>query len=364
MLACDLFLDADTRECADDCERAPGNLASGLDRHKLSDTLNRLASRNNAAGCAIVYGSGFEDRPELLEVIGHRFRLLGNSAETVRKTKDSDRLAFAARALGIRHPQTAMRAKGDAEGWLVKRRGGSGGTHVRHFSPSQDAPSPHDYFQRFVPGRAVSLLFASAPGRFVALGVSEQWTDPTANAPFRFGGAAQPAGTRVQTVSAMIESSKALAGEFGLRGLCSADFIVDGKAPVLIEINPRPGATLDIFRTAAANPIDLHLACFDPDGVDINWPGTGDAGASAVVYAESSLVISGSEPWPEWTADRPPGGTRISPGDPVCTVMARGPGTGAAKALVKQRMVKIREFIYSGSKGPHDQPDGNGSRHG
>ena len=46
----------------------------------------------------------------------------------------------------------------------------------------------------------------------------------------------------------------------GLVGLCSADFIRGADGYQLIEINPRPGATLDIFDSAEAPLMEAHLA--------------------------------------------------------------------------------------------------------
>ncbi|RUT92049.1 hypothetical protein EOD12_35280, partial [Mesorhizobium sp. M7A.T.Ca.TU.009.02.1.1] len=45
----------------------------------------------------------------------------------------------------------------------------------------------------------------------------------------------------------------------GLVGLCSADLIRGPDGYKFIEINPRPGATLDIFDDVDAPLIEAHL---------------------------------------------------------------------------------------------------------
>ena len=39
--------------------------------------------------------------------------------------------------------------------------------------------------------------------------------------------------------------------EFALKGLGSVDFILVADGPLLLEINPRPGATVDIYDSSA-----------------------------------------------------------------------------------------------------------------
>ena len=51
----------------------------------------------------------------------------------------------------------------------------------------------------------------------------------------------------------------ALAARTGLTGLCSADFIRNRDGYHLIEINPRPGATLDIFDCFEVPLMEAHI---------------------------------------------------------------------------------------------------------
>ena len=52
-----------------------------------------------------------------------------------------------------------------------------------------------------------------------------------------------------------------LARSLGLRGLNSADFLIEGDNAWLIEINPRPGATLDLFDSPSAAALRLACRC-------------------------------------------------------------------------------------------------------
>jgi predicted ATP-grasp superfamily ATP-dependent carboligase len=121
--------------------------------------------------------------------------------------------------------------------------------------------------------------------------------------------------------------------------LNSADFLVDGTEFHLIEVNPRPGATLDVFDDEALPLLGLHL-----------WAVTGSLAelpsaprrrrAAAVLHARRPLVAP--ERLPDWVADRPAPGTLIATGDPVCTVLAEGPD---ARRMVQARLELLESAL-------------------
>jgi predicted ATP-grasp superfamily ATP-dependent carboligase len=45
--------------------------------------------------------------------------------------------------------------------------------------------------------------------------------------------------------------------------------------------------------------------------------------------------------WPDWAADRQNAGTRVSAGEPVCTVLAHANDPVAARTLAEQRVAAI-----------------------
>lgn len=344
VLACDLFLDADTRAIAADVERAPGKLADGIDIGCLGSALADFAGRNGAAGCPLLYGSGFEDRPDGLAELAQRFRLVGNTPDAVRAVKDPLFFASMLKELAIPHPDIATFAPVDPAGWLVKRVGGSGGTHVRPSGPIVET-CQGTYWQRMLKGRPISLSFVHSEEGFLPLGFGEQWTDPIDSAPYRFGGAVRLPELETDMGLRLLEWAQVAARRFGLRGLNGADFIVDNNEEAwLLEINPRPGATLDLFSRGAGNPMAAHLRAF---GLEAKAEAGTRDGASAlqVLYAKSRIEVPFNPPWPDWITDRPMAGTRISPGEPLCTVHARGATRDDTMALLRQRAVDARRLF-------------------
>ena len=77
------------------------------------------------------------------------------------------------------------------------------------------------------------------------LGLSAQWTAPTGRAPFRYGGAVGPLDLDAARADDVGRAVRRVTRELGLVGLNSADFLVSDDVAWLVEVNPRPGATLD-----------------------------------------------------------------------------------------------------------------------
>jgi uncharacterized protein len=181
----------------------------------------------------------------------------------------------------------------------------------------------------------------------MVLGFSAQWSFPAPRQPYRYGGAVRPATLAPRTAKLLSAAVHRLAAAISLVGLNSADFLVDGEDYWLLEINPRPGATLDIFEPSERSLFALHMtAC---SGKLVAAPRYPDgAKASAVVYAQNDILSVPSLAWPDWTADRPPAGTTIKTGQPVCTVYACSPASAAARTLADERRATVLAWMGSG----------------
>jgi uncharacterized protein len=338
-LVTDFFGDQDTLQVAHAHVRLAGNLARGIEESALTDALAKLSERCEPAG--IVCGSGFEDRTQLLQRLTERWRLFGNSADTVAKIKDPEFLSALCATLKIPFPEWSLAKPASPGDWLAKRRGGAGGAHIRR--ALRPDPAGHEiYYQRRVSGISISGLFLADGIRAVVLGFSEQWSMPTERQPYRYGGAVRPADVAPHTVDALAAAIQRLAAAVPLLGLNSADFLVDGERYWLLEINPRPGATLDIFEPPQGSLFALHMAACsghltaaarDPE----------DAKATAIVYAEHDIASVPALNWPFWTTDRPVTGSAIKAGEPVCTVYADGATATDARTLA----VKRRESVLA-----------------
>jgi predicted ATP-grasp superfamily ATP-dependent carboligase len=139
----------------------------------------------------------------------------------------------------------------------------------------------------------------------------------------------------------LTRSVEAAAAAFGLKGLGSADFLVEGEEAHLLEINPRPGATLDIFDGEAEPLLRIHLEAVLEQRLASGPLRLDEASAAAIVYATEPYVVSQSMVWPDWTADRPAAGDCIERNRPICSVSARARTKVEARHIVRKRTSTI-----------------------
>lgn len=332
-LVLDLFADEDTRALA--VEAIPLRRSNGLCLDP--DDLHEQLAVHAGPGVPIVLGAGFEDMPETLERLQRDFRLLGNSARTVAALKEPVMLDRTLTGLGIPHPRLFADVAPEGVAALEKRIGGSGGGHIR---PARRVRGEGWYLQEKVEGRSVSALFLGNGHDARLLAFSEQWSAPTPDAPYRYGGAAGPIRLEDGVEAEVAVALAAIVAATGLIGLASADLIVGAAGWSLLEINPRPGATLDVFDRPPLPPLlRLHIEACEgrlPDLAVLDPTMVEAVRAAGVFYAPQPFEV-GLDPLPEWIADRPAPGMLIEEGEPVCTVLATGHDITSAREALARR---------------------------
>ena len=342
-LAIDLFGDDDTRAICRATIALEGGLSLGLRRPALIDAVRSFVRRYDPIG--LVYGAGFEHQPALIAALAGEVRVYGANAGALSRAKDPVAVALACAGAQVAHPRVEFVPPVDCDGWLKKLRGGAGGGHVR--LASGEAATPGCYFQRRVDGRSVSALFLGDGARANIVGLSEQWTSPDARAPFRYGGSVGPIDISPDRRE---EIERAVAGAtraFGVVGLASADFVVSDDVAWFIEINPRPGATLDIFDRDEDPLLARHLEA--GEGRMTTPAVRTGCKAAEIVYARGDIACPPRTEWPDWVADRPAGGTKIAAGEPLCTVFAAAADAEAARQLVSARAQDVLAIVEGGA---------------
>ena len=224
----------------------------------------------------------------------------------------------------------------------MKRRGGAGGAHIAAAYDATGA-SLDCYYQLRVTGASISALFLASERKAEIIGLSMQWTAPTPASPFRYGGAAGPVDIEPAQAEEIARSVAIIASELDLVGLNSVDFLVSANAVWLIEINPRPGATVDVFESNEAPLFARHVAACEgrptPASPSLAFK------AAEIVYAPCDIVVRRGRNWPDWAVDRSPLGTRIVGGEPLCTVLASGATFDLARACASERARKIMALV-------------------
>lgn len=335
----DAFADLDTRAVAQVWRQVPVDRRWRLRRAPLLTAAATLAP----PPVPLVWGSGFEGRTDLLAEIARNRPLWGTTPAAVRAIKDPIGFAQAVGDLGFAHPETRARPPAKAPGWLVKRGAAAGGGHVR----AAHLRGPHGrgwYWQRRMPGRPVSALLVADGRRACVLGFSEQWAAPGPGRRFRFAGVAAPAALSPAARATLAAAAAALAVRYEVRGLASVDALVDRDRVVVLEVNPRPGASLDACeRCYGVNLFALHRSACAGELPEPPQP-VGAAG-SAILYAPRALQVPDGFTWPAWTADRTPPGVRVPARGPVCTLRAAGTGTETVRTALLERQAMLLERL-------------------
>lgn len=342
-LVADFFADLDTDRLAAACIKLPGPLGDGFQWPSLEPALASLAAEALCPVLGVVYGAGFEDRPHLLDKIAAHWPLLGNDAGTVEAIKAPEHFFPLLRRLAIAHPETVTTRPRTLAGWLAKRRGGAGGSHVRlgRLIAERDGV----YYQSMVKGRSVSALFVADGTYAQIVGFSEQWTAPAPGRLYRYGGAVRPASVPNDAAQIMGEAVSRLTRTARLKGLGSADFMLAENQTYLLEVNPRPGATLDLFAGARDPMLDLHITGVQEGKLPGNGMTFEGAAAAGVVFTPERLIVPRSMKWPLWAADLPRPGERIDKQCPICTVQARAKTAAHARRLVEARTASLVDKI-------------------
>jgi predicted ATP-grasp superfamily ATP-dependent carboligase len=342
----DLFADRDTRREARVAEVVRAARALRFDRRRLLRAAGELAP-----GASLVYGAGFEGSPGLLARLASGRRLLGNRPEVLALVRDPARFFPLLDRLGVPHPPVRSDRPAEVGGWLVKRPGGSGGAHIRAATGQPAAAAA--YYQRQEPGAPHSALFLADGRRAMIIGFNRQWTTAARpSRPFLYGGA-------VGGVTLPQDLTREIAGRLdavveatGVVGLNGLDFLLaEGRWSVL-ELNPRPTATMELYDPDYPDGLfQSHL-----DAVDGTMPlrpvPPGAARAHQVIHAGRPWTVPEAFVFPDWCRDLPSAGAAMAAGDPVCTVHAEGASAESALDSLQARRFLLEESLEAGAIAP------------
>jgi predicted ATP-grasp superfamily ATP-dependent carboligase len=354
--ALDRFGDVDLRAVAP-AATAPSN-----------DALAALAESVDAE--AVVYGGGLENRPDLVERLGHGRELLGTPAEALAAVRDPWAVAAAARAAGAWAPETRSaddppRTSGDGTepggwlrkplrggggpepgGWLRKPRRGGGGRGVRRWAGGGLRPT--EILQRHVRGLSCSAV-AIGDGRGAAvLGLTEQlhrrpgfqWTGNVAPPHL-------PESERTELGGQLGAVCAEVAARFGVRGAFGVDAIWDGRRAWVLEVNPRPPAGLELFGPGS---FEAHVRGARGLGLPVAGapPATRCARVKLVLFAARQLRAPDPGWWPAGLVrDVPHARETIERGAPVCTLISATAGARELAALGDDLLAALPEAVLA-----------------
>jgi predicted ATP-grasp superfamily ATP-dependent carboligase len=239
----DLFGDVDL-EARCDCRRLAWEKYPGGFREILE----------SAPDAPWMYTGGLENAPRLVDALAKRRPLWGNGGEVLRQVRSPFLLAEVLARRGIAYPRVAASAVGvdPKRRWLVKPRRSAGGAHIR-FWQSVENLGRACYWQEFVEGPSYAAVYLGSQLVGVTRQlIGESWLGAE---PFRYCGSIGPVVLEERIEEQFRQLGQVLVEEFKLQGIYGVDCVVSDGEVVLIEVNPRYTASVEVLEYAARMPL-------------------------------------------------------------------------------------------------------------
>ncbi len=312
VIALDRFGDVDLRAIA------PGATARN------NDELAELAGGIDAD--SVVYGAGFENRPDLVSLLAEGRELLGTPPELLPAVRDPWAVGAAARAAGARAPETRQGSElptPEHGAWLRKPMRGGGGRGVRRWAGGRLAPT--EILQRRIHGLSCSVVAAADGRRAAVIGLTEQlhrspgfgWIGNVAPPPLPDAELSELDG-QLRAVCAEVAS------RFGVRGAFGVDAVWDGRHAWVLEVNPRPPGSLELFGPGS---FEAHVRGARGLGLPTAGAPPAKTRTKVVLFADRDLRAPDPGWWPAGLVrDIPHAGETIKRGAPVCTLVSADDG--------------------------------------
>jgi len=336
-LVIDLFADLDTQNYVEDFRQV-----KSLAEQDLESAVDYFVE--HYAVVHVIYGSGFECYPESLRYLNSRLIMLGNELDVFASQLDKQAFFSSLGQLNIPYPEVVFRAPDCAEGWLIKPMQGQGGIGIKHYHFDNEVKTPV-YWQRFQAGTPHSVLFLADGQQVQIIGFNTQWPVRLSEIQeFVFSGLINNADLPDERKEEITDWLKQIVPLFKLKGLNSLDFIHADDCNYVLEINPRPSASMQLYDQ---DLLRRHIqACVGATSV-AQSPEMGRIKPSPqsgyqVVYAEHDLIIPDQFEWPDWCMDLPKSGDMCRTGQPICSIIAH---QNNLQSVVEQLLTKQQLII-------------------
>ncbi|MEW8049659.1 MAG: ATP-grasp domain-containing protein [Candidatus Thiodiazotropha endolucinida] len=342
----DGFCDRDTLLIAD-C----WPVTQGFSNLDVDMFVEEIASLFPGDPCGVVYGAGLEESTSLLKRLSNFCHLLGNDPSVLDLLRRPRRFFSLLDRLQIPYPEVSYVAPYSATGrnWLIKRAASCGGQGVAYFSAEHAAADSTCYYQKFIPGQVMSVLFIADGKRHHSIGYNMLGiTGSTTPAPFLYSGAIGQVSLQDVVRSQIELAVDKLVSDLGLRGINSLDFIRNDAGVFVIDLNPRPTATLDLYEHLIPDGwIKHHIEACRGELPVVPIVGSTVMHGHQIIYAPRDIEIPVEMSWPQWVKDRPSAGTRIIEGQPLCSLYAEGADAAEVEAELHRHRDEILRMLGS-----------------
>ena len=337
----DIFGDIDTIDASLQARVAP-TVEHRIDSHYLYRTLS--SPEFSDRGYGLIYGSGVDSKLDLLDWCEKHFRLCGNSAEVVAHFVNPERFFSLLTRLNIPYPRICYERPSSNQGWLFKQVMGEGGKSITE--ACELVSNADGYYQRKINGPACSILFVANGQSSEIIGYNTQFVQANEKSrPYIFSGMINraPYLAKRQRLTLAFQVQR-LVQETGLVGLNSLDFIIDNGVCRILELNPRPSASITLYDSVVPNGLLVaHLAGCRGESLEITYLDQRVRGFK-IVYCPWPVTLEHIR-WPQWCSDKPARNAQILTNQPLCTVNASGLNIVEVETKLAQREQKILSLV-------------------
>lgn len=310
---------------------------------------------------AVAYTSNFENHADALERLANGRVILGNPPAVLRSVRRAERLHEVLDAAGLPSP-AVYAAAGDAarlahgRQLLAKPRQSGGGSGVRSWRPAEPLLDG-ELLQEWVDGVPGSLVFVADGRDARPLGLTRQLVgDPAFGATGHrwcgnlLGSEDAPVlAAQLAVAASALAAARAITRAFGLKGINGIDFIARDGAAVVIEVNPRWTAAVELVeRSLGVSLFPAHVAACEGVLPPLEQPRAAGVVGKAVTFAPADCVMPNTDAWlaDGATADVPSSGSFVPQGAPICTLLASRPTSADCHAALAER---ARVIVRSGT---------------
>lgn len=325
----DVFADIDTQFFARDSYKI-----TALSNEYLIPVMNEFIQRYSLTHA--LFGSGFECYPGSLQYLNDSIIVLGNNYNVFVRLQDKKFFFSTLDALDIPHPEVSFSEPSDRD-WLIKPMLGHGGVGIKRFNFGCNIPD-YVYWQKYKVGTQQSVLFLADGQNAEVVGFNTQWTtNINEKEEFTFCGIMNSCDLPYKNKQVVLGWLAKLVPTFSLVGLNSLDFLyVDGVCLVL-EINPRPPASMQLYD---ADLLSRHIRA--SQGVlTYDLPIQARITGYQIVYADYDLVIPPRFVWPSRVVDIPKDEALIRKGQPICSIIAHEKNPQLVFAQLRSRQQQL-----------------------
>ncbi len=318
----------------------------------------------------MIFGGGFETHPSLVSSLLRKHHLLNFNADQVAFVRSLTNLTNLIREIGIRTPFTTETFDQDRQRtYLIKCKNSTGGAHIRNFNSNTEIHAD-EYLQEHIAGTPFSASYLASKESCELLGVCQQFLGNHSwgcKKPFQFCGAIGPINLSHHVHSQLVRLGEAIHRTTNCRGLFGVDFVLNRNDIWIIEVNPRPTASMEILEKSLCNApkstihqttislMQHHIQAFETAASKIPiYPINIAVWAKAILFHNKTQELRVCHRLASRLirlarrgviSDVPRPGTTIANCEPICTVLANGQNPKSALQHLKIRLANIKNIL-------------------